>query len=80
MEYVAFSVVEGEGRREGEVLISTLRAATNMAYQGFTAEFGKVNPLVKLVGQVCGGGMLLCYTSTVLLLGHNGNSPQCSTH
>ena len=53
MEYVAFSVVEGEGRREGEVFISTLRAASNMAYQGFTAEFGKVNPLLKLVGQVC---------------------------
>ena len=52
MEYVAFSVREGEGRNEGEVYISTLRAATNMAYQGFTAEFGKVDPLLTLTGQV----------------------------
>ena len=36
----------------GDVFISTVRAAKNMCYQGFTKEDGKLNILVELVGQV----------------------------
>ena len=46
MEYIAIRVTSGE------VFISTRRAALNMAYQGFTAEFGKVEPVLTLKGQV----------------------------
>ena len=46
MEYIAFRITTDE------VFISTKRAALNMAYQGFTEEFGKVDPLFSLTGQV----------------------------
>ena len=45
MNYVAFET------KSGEVFISTKRAATNMAYQLFTNEFGKFDILVELKGQ-----------------------------
>lgn len=45
MNYVAFET------KLGEVFISTKRAATNMAYQLFTNEFGKFDILVELKGQ-----------------------------
>ncbi|KAK3598448.1 hypothetical protein CHS0354_023000 [Potamilus streckersoni] len=35
----------------GEVFVSTRRAARNMCYQGFTKEDGKMNVLMELVGQ-----------------------------
>ena len=44
--YVAFETVNGE------VYVCTTRAAKNMSFQGFTKENGKVEPLVKLTGQV----------------------------
>lgn len=46
MKYVAFRVANGD------VFVSTMRSALNMAYQEFTKEFGKVNPLFELTGQV----------------------------
>lgn len=45
INYVAFRVTSGE------VFVATMRAATNMAYQGFTEEFGKVEPITRLKGQ-----------------------------
>ncbi|KAL5460341.1 hypothetical protein EMCRGX_G033786 [Ephydatia muelleri] len=45
MKYVAFRVANGD------VFVSTMRSALNMAYQEFTKEFGKVNPLFELTGQ-----------------------------
>ena len=36
----------------GDVFVSTMRAAKNMSYQGFTKDDGKVNVLAELVGQV----------------------------
>ena len=48
MKYVAFRVASGD------VFVSTMRSALNMAYQEFTKEFGKVNPLLELTGQVRG--------------------------
>lgn len=46
MEYVAFRVTTGD------VFVCTKRAALNMAYQGFTEEFGKFDPLLTFTGQV----------------------------
>ena len=46
LKYVAFELVNGD------VFVSTMRAAKNMCYQGFTKEDGKLNILVELVGQV----------------------------
>ena len=46
MDYIAFRVTSGE------VFVCTKRAASNMAYQEFTEEFGKVVPLLFLKGQV----------------------------
>ena len=43
----------------GEVYVCTERAARNMAYQGFTEEFGKIDIQLKLkgmVGEEEGGG------------------------
>uniref|UniRef100_A0A2R5L832 leucine--tRNA ligase n=1 Tax=Ornithodoros turicata TaxID=34597 RepID=A0A2R5L832_9ACAR len=45
MNYVAFELANGD------VFVSTLRAALNMSYQGFTKENGKVDILLKLTGQ-----------------------------
>ncbi len=45
MPYIAFE------NTKGEVFICTLRAARNMAYQGFTAQNGKVDVIVEFVGQ-----------------------------
>lgn len=45
MDYVAFETVRGE------VFICTRRSSHNMAYQGFTSEFGKVDYLLTLKGQ-----------------------------
>jgi leucyl-tRNA synthetase len=47
MKYVAFRVTKGSG----EIFVSTLRAADNMSYQGFTKEDGKVEVLAELSGQ-----------------------------
>jgi len=47
MEYIAFRVTTGD------VFVCTKRAALNMAYQGFTEEFGKFDPLLTFTGQVC---------------------------
>lgn len=47
MEYIAFRV------KSGDVFLCTKRAALNMAYQGFTEEFGKFEPLVTITGKVC---------------------------
>jgi len=46
INYIAFA-----SRVEGEVIISTRRAANNMAYQGMTKEDNKVEVLMELVGQ-----------------------------
>ena len=46
LRYVAFELVNGD------VFVSTMRAAKNMSYQGFTKDDGKVNILQELVGQV----------------------------
>ena len=46
LPYVAFELVNGD------VFVSTMRAAKNMSYQGFTKDDGKVNVLAELVGQV----------------------------
>ncbi len=48
MKYVAFEM------KDGSVFVSTMRAARNMAYQGFTKTEGKVDIIASLVGQVCG--------------------------
>lgn len=45
MNYIAFKIASGE------VLISTRRAAKNMAYQCFTDDFGKFDVLLTLKGQ-----------------------------
>ncbi|XP_064483377.1 leucine--tRNA ligase, cytoplasmic-like [Ornithodoros turicata] len=45
MNYVAFELANGD------VFVSTLRAALNMSYQGFTKENGKVDVLLNLTGQ-----------------------------
>ncbi|KAL3880632.1 hypothetical protein ACJMK2_032856 [Sinanodonta woodiana] len=45
MKYVACELTNGE------VFVSTRRAARNMSYQGFTKEDGKMNVLMELVGQ-----------------------------
>ena len=47
MEYIAFRVTTGD------VFVCTKRAALNMAFQGFTEEFGKFDPLLTFTGQVC---------------------------
>lgn len=54
MDYIAFRLTSGE------VFISTRRAALNMAYQGFTDQFGKFDVLLSLKGQVC--ACTLCVT------------------
>ena len=46
MEYIAFR------ERSGDVYLCTKRAALNMAYQGFTEEFGKYETLLTLTGKV----------------------------
>ena len=46
LPYIAFEVTDGE------VFVSTKRAAKNMSYQGFTKTDGKVDVLVELKGQV----------------------------
>ena len=46
MKYIAFELLNGD------VFVSTARAARNMAYQGFTKVNGKVNVLADLIGQV----------------------------
>ena len=46
MEYIAFR------ERSGDVYLCTKRAALNMAYQGFTEEFGKYEILLTLTGKV----------------------------
>ena len=46
INYIAFRV------KSGKVFVSTRRAALNMAYQDFTAEFGKIEVLLKLKGEV----------------------------
>jgi leucyl-tRNA synthetase len=38
--------------KQGELIVSTERAARNMAYQGFFEEDGKPNIQLKIVGQV----------------------------
>ena len=45
MDYIAFRTAAGE------VLVSTKRAASNMAYQGFTSEFGTFDVILSLKGQ-----------------------------
>lgn len=45
MDYVAFRTVQGE------VFVCTRRSSRNMAHQGFTPEFGKVDYLLSLKGQ-----------------------------
>ena len=45
MDYVAFET------KSAEIFICTKRAATNLAYQLFTDEFGKFDVLVQLKGQ-----------------------------
>lgn len=49
MDYIAVET------RQGEVLVTTERAARNMAYQGLLAEEGKVTPLVHFKGNVLVG-------------------------
>ena len=39
--------------KNGEFFVSTRRAALNMAYQEFTEEFGKVEPVLTITGKVC---------------------------
>lgn len=46
IRYVAFSTVNGE------IFISTERAAKNMSYQGFTKEEGKIEIVAELTGSV----------------------------
>ena len=38
--------------KNGEYFVSTRRAALNMAYQEFTEEFGKVEPVLTITGKV----------------------------
>lgn len=45
MEYVAFETVSKE------IFICTARSSRNMAYQGFTPEFGKIDYLFTLKGR-----------------------------
>jgi leucyl-tRNA synthetase len=60
LEYIAFKA------KNGEVFISTKRAAKNMAYQGITAEDEKINVLEVL------SGMVLSLLSVVLPLVSTG--------
>lgn len=46
MKYIAFQLCNGD------IFISTHRAACNMSYQGFTSENGKVSVLMELEGKV----------------------------
>lgn len=46
IRYIAFSTVNGE------IFISTERAAKNMSYQGFTKEEGKIDIVAELTGEV----------------------------
>lgn len=46
MEYIAFELANGE------IWVSTLRAARNLSFQGFTKENGKVDILTTVTGQV----------------------------
>lgn len=46
MKYIAFRTASGE------ILVSTMRAARNMSYQGFMKEEGKVDIVAELTGQV----------------------------
>ncbi len=45
MNYIGFKT------KDGEVFICTRRAASNMAYQGFTDEFGKYEVVVNIKGE-----------------------------
>ena len=45
ISYIAFETTQGE------VFVCTRRSSLNMAYQGFTAEFGKVEYLCTFTGQ-----------------------------
>ncbi len=76
MEYIAFRVTSGE------VFISTGRAALNMSYQGFTEEFGKVEPLFALKGQVCPVPIPPRARLTLPPVphpGHHGSTPESSS-
>lgn len=44
MKYIAYTI------KSGEVFISTKRAARNLAYQGFTSEYGKIDIVLELTG------------------------------
>ena len=46
MEYIVFRV------KSGDLYLCTKRAALNMAYQEFTEEFGKYEPLLTVTGKV----------------------------
>lgn len=50
MKYIAFEVLSKNGGKK-EVFVCTARAARNMAYQGFTANDGKVDILAEVTGQ-----------------------------
>ena len=45
LPYIAFELTNGD------IFVSTRRAARNMSYQGFTKEDGKTNIVAELVGQ-----------------------------
>ncbi len=45
MEYIAFETTQEE------VFVCTRRSSRNMAYQGFTPEFGKIDYITSFTGQ-----------------------------
>ena len=54
MKYIAFNVgswSENTFHKSNEVYVCTERAARNLAYQGFTEEWGRIDVLVELTGQ-----------------------------
>ena len=50
LNYIAYELTSGE------IFISTRRSALNMSCQGFTREFGRVEPILTLKGQVWDNG------------------------
>lgn len=59
LQYIAF-----KSRSENEVIISTRRAALNMAYQGMTREEGKIDVVLELTGDdILGTGLKAPLTS-----------------
>ncbi len=62
--FLLFQYIAFRSRQENEIIVSTRRAALNMAYQGMTKEEGKIDVVMELTGlDILGSGLKAPLTS-----------------